>query len=84
VVAGQHAQAAAVDGQAFGDAELRAEVRHVRLAVGVEGLLPPARLGQVVLKLFVNPLEVGQEALVGGHLAQPLLVDLAQHGTGLW
>src|SRR5690606_39222541 len=79
VVAGEDAQAAGVLGQHRGDAELGGEVGDgLGLVLGVEGLLVPARLLEVLAQVGVELVDAGDERLVTRELLQTRLAQLPE------
>ena len=80
VVAGQDAQAAGEDGEAFGQAELGGKVRG-QAAVDrlVRALIPAGFAGDVFVELPGDPVQVGHERVVSRRGFQALLVDGTQH-----
>ena len=83
VVARQHAQAARVDRQRLGQAELGAEIRDPRAVGGAVVVRPPRAAGEVVLQLVVGAAELGHEPGVPTARIEPLLADLPEHGDGV-
>ena len=82
VVAGEDAEAARVDRQAFVDAELRAEVRHQVVGAEAARVLPERRLGVIRVERGEHPRQAVEECRVGRGVEQALLVDALQHRLG--
>ena len=81
MVAGEEAQAAGVDGEAFVEAELGGEVGDLDVGF-LEVLGEPAWAMEVIVQLGFDPVKVGKEAIVFGEFVEPSLRDQAAQADG--